>query len=213
MLSFFSLRCLKLFLPLCSEKCWTRAVYNSVTTFMPAEMHCRSLHMKNTASIILMKPKAERFNYCINTGKRWIYSIKMEKGLKVVVNFGYVFRRKEKKDGFTCFSKNNWKFYAQVDLTWKYLGRRDVRILDAQQYHCPRFVAINRQEPTTMPLQIRLRLYSKYPQWQQVSILSGGNNKSCWNWILYSMSWVCYLMVWLVEWFICNIGLFIFEWL
>lgn len=45
-------------------------------------------------------------------------------------------------------------------------------MLVAQQYHCPRFVVVNRQEPTTRPLKICLRLYSKYPQEQQVSILS-----------------------------------------
>lgn len=177
---------------------------------MPAEVLCRSVHMQNTASIILMKPKAEWFNYCINSSQllnlldpKW-----GEKGrfVKAVINLGFVFRGKKK---FHLFF--NEKVYAQVDLTWKYL-KEGARTLNAQQYHCPRFAAINRQEPTTMPLQISLRLYSEYPQWRHVSILSWGNNKSCWNWILYSTCWVCSLMVQLVEWFVCNSGWFIFEW-
>lgn len=105
-----------------------------------------------------------------------------------------------------------WEGLCSGRFNMKITERRCARMLNAQQYHCPRFAALNRQEPTTMPLQICLRLYSNYPQWRRISILSWANNKSCWNWILYSMCWVCSLMVQLIEWFVCNRGWFIFEW-
>lgn len=72
---------------------------NSVTTFMPAEVLRRSVHMQNTASIILMKPKAEWFNYCINSSQllnlldpKWG---KKGRFVKAVINLGFVFKKKK----------------------------------------------------------------------------------------------------------------------
>lgn len=91
--------------------------------------------------------------------------------VKAVINLGYVFRKKKVSLVF------QWEGLCSGQFNMKIPERRGARMLNAQQYHCPRFAAINRQEPTTMPLQICLRLYSKYPQWRHVSILGWGNNK------------------------------------